>query len=84
MKTKRKRIVKIKEGTKKYNKSIKRINGVNCAPKKPNEINDYSCYSNDSLFELRDLWNARHHDIKIKSNKPRVIHNKFKKYLKNG
>ena len=83
IKTKRKRIVKIKEGTKKYNKSIKRINGVNCAPKKPNEINDYSCYSKDSLFELRDLWNARHHDVKIKSNKPRVIHSKLKKYLKN-
>jgi hypothetical protein len=82
-KTKRKRIVKIKEGTKKYNKSIIKINGINCAPKKPNEINDYSCYSKDSLFELRDLWNARHQDVKIKSNKPRVIHSKLKKYLKN-
>jgi hypothetical protein len=81
--TKRKRIVKIKEGTKKYNKSIIKINGINCAPKKPNEINDYSCYSKDSLFELRDLWNARHQDVKIKSNKPRVIHSKLKKYLKN-
>ena len=79
----RKKIIKKNEDTQKYNKSIKRINGINCAPKKENQINNYSCYSKDSLFELRDLWNARHIDLKIKSNKPKTIHNKLKKYLAN-
>ena len=73
----------MKEGTHKYNKSIKKINGINCAPKKPNEINNYSCYTKDSLLELRDLWNARHYDLQITSNNPRIVHNKLKKYLKN-
>ena len=79
----RKRIVRIKEGTNKYNKSIKKINGINCAPKKTNKINNYSCYTKDSLIELKNLWNARHTDLQIKSKNPYVIHKQLTKYLKN-
>ena len=35
-----------------------------CSPSK--EL-DYTCYSRESLLKLRDLWNARHPDAKIKS-----------------
>jgi hypothetical protein len=82
-KIKRKRIIKIKEGTKKYNKSISKVNGLNCAPKGPNKITNYSCYSKDSLLELKKLWNARHLDSQIKSNNPKIVHKTLKKYLRN-
>jgi len=72
--------------SKKYIKSKKNIKSVNlvklnCSPKPKNEINDFSCYTNKSLFKLRDLWNARHPDAKIKSSSPKEIHNKLSSYL---
>jgi len=54
---------------------------INCSPKPHSEINDFSCYTNKSLYKLRDLWNARHPDVKIKSNSPKEIHNQISKYL---
>ena len=61
---------------KKYNKTNKNVNleKVNCSPKPKGEINDFSCYTNKSLYKLRDLWNARHPDVKITSNSPKEIH----------
>jgi len=72
--------------SKKYIKSRKNKKSVNlvklnCSPKPKNEINDFSCYSNKSLFKLRDLWNVRHPDVKIKSSSPKEIHNKITSYL---
>jgi len=59
-----------------YNKTIQNINlkKVNCSPKPKGEINDFSCYTNKTLYKLRDLWNARHPDVKITSNSPKEIH----------
>jgi hypothetical protein len=59
-----------------YNKSIKNthLEKINCSPKPKGEINDFSCYTNMSLYRLRDLWNARHPDVKITSNSPKEIH----------
>ena len=54
-------------------KTIK-LKKVNCSPKPKNEMNNYSCYTNKALYKLRDLWNARHPDVKIKSNSPKEIH----------
>jgi hypothetical protein len=52
-----------------YNKTVKNVHleKVNCSPKPKGEINDFSCYTNKSLYKLRDLWNARHPDVKITS-----------------
>jgi hypothetical protein len=52
-------------------KSIKKIN---CSPKPKDKMNNFTCYTNDSLYKLRDLWNARHPDVKINSNSPKEIH----------
>jgi hypothetical protein len=59
-----------------YNKTIQNIHlkKVNCSPKPKGEINDFTCYTNKSLYKLRDLWNARHPDVKIVSNSPKEIH----------
>ena len=55
---------------------------INCSPKPKGELNDYSCYTNNSLINLRDRWNARHPDVKIETNSPKEIHNKLSEYLK--
>jgi hypothetical protein len=59
-----------------HNNSIKNVNleKINCSPKPKGEINDFTCYTNKSLYKLRDLWNARHPDVKITSNSPKEIH----------
>ena len=61
---------------KKYSKTNKNVSlkKVNCSPKPKGEINDFSCYTNTSLYKLRDLWNDRHPDVKITSNSPKEIH----------
>jgi hypothetical protein len=62
------------------NKSIK-LKKVNCSPKPKDEVNDYSCYTNKSLYKLRDLWNARHPDVKITTNSPKEIHQQLSEKL---
>ncbi len=83
-----------KKVTKKYKKKIntrknrfrnnksRSLKKINCSPKPKDEINDFSCYTNKSLINLRDHWNARHPDAKINSNSPRDIHKKISEYLK--
>ena len=67
----------VQKNDKKHNyNSIKNVSleKINCSPKPKGEINDFSCYTNKSLYKLRDLWNARHPDVKITSNSPKEIH----------
>jgi len=68
---------KKKNNTKKNRKTNKSVvlKKLNCSPKPKNQINDFSCYSYDTLHKMRDLWNARHPDAKIFSNSPKEIHN---------
>ncbi len=56
---------------------------INCSPKPKNEINEFSCYTKSDLVKLRDNWNARHPDAKIKSNDPKEIHKNLTEFLKN-
>ena len=80
VKTRKKKTIKnkrLKGGDKKrYNKTKKKIalQKVNCSPKPKGEMNEFSCYTNKSLYKLRDLWNARHPDVKIKTSSPKEIH----------
>jgi len=62
-----------KKGVNKTNKKIA-LQKVNCSPKPKGEMNEFSCYTNKSLYKLRDLWNARHPDVKIKTSSPKEIH----------
>ena len=54
---------------------------LKCSPKL--QDNDFTCYSNESLFKLKSLWNARHPDVMITSNEPREIWESLKQRLKN-
>jgi hypothetical protein len=87
IKTYKKRIISNNFTNKNKNKyggrfTLKNKKKINCSPKPKGEINDYSCYTNKSLFELRDRWNARHPDVKIETNSPKEIHNRISNYLK--
>lgn len=93
MKTTRNRIFKNKTKKTKKNRSNKnkvkygsgkssKHKKINCSPKPKDEINDFTCYTNDSLIRLRDHWNARHPDVKIHSNSPKEIHKQLSEHLK--
>jgi len=69
---------RVKRGSGKRN-TLKKIN---CSPKPKNELNDYTCYTNKSLINLRDHWNARHPDVKIETNSPKEVHRQLSDYLK--
>ena len=71
----RKRTIQRGRGLK-HNKTAK-LAKVNCSPKPKGEINQFSCYTNKSLYKLRDLWNARHPDAKITSTSPKEIHHQI-------
>lgn len=64
--------------TRKANKNIKKQT-LKCAPK--SSSNDFSCYSNSHLFELKKAWN-KSKKLKIKTNNPKEIwkflHNQYK------
>ena len=96
MRTIRKRKYSIKRNTRKTNTnkkiikskmngglSKKKVKKVNCSPKPKNEMNDFTCYTDKSLYKLRDLWNERHPDIKITTNSPEEIHRLLSEKLKN-
>ena len=82
--TKKKNRVKINKSRR--NKQVgsarrKKLQHVNCSPKDKKEMNNFSCYTDKSLYKLRDLWNARHPDVKINTNNAKDIHRKLTEYL---
>ena len=54
---------------------------LQCSPD-PEKKKDYTCLDDPTLFKLKDLWNARHPDVKIESKWPKEIWLKLKEYLK--
>ena len=66
-----------------HKKTKKNLIKLNCSPKSKLEMNDYSCYSDKSLYKLRDKWNLRHTDNKINSNDPKAIHTRLSEMLYN-
>jgi hypothetical protein len=91
-KNKRTRTIKKKYGGKRVklgvrqslNKTKKSKNNVTvrCSPKEKNKINQFTCYTDEALYKLRDLWNARHPDEMIHTNNTKEIHSKLTEYLK--
>jgi hypothetical protein len=71
---------KIREKTKNKTRRQKK---VNCSPKDKKELNNFSCYTDKTLYKLRELWNDRHPDNKINTNDPKKIHSELSNYLKN-
>jgi hypothetical protein len=61
--------------------NLSTLQPVNCSPKDKNEINDFTCYTNKSLYKLRNLWNARHPDVLIQTNDTKEIHKLLTNYF---
>ena len=83
-----KKIMKNKQNKKQHggrtqkNKSNK-LKKLQCSPKDKNKINKFSCYTDETLIKLRDLWNERHPDNLIKTNNTQEIHKKLANNLSN-
>ena len=63
--------------------NIKPFVSLNCSPKSKNEVKEYTCYTDDDLHKLRNVWNARHPDKPITTNDSKEIWNMLKNYYAN-
>jgi len=64
----------------KMNKTNKFVK-LNCSPENKNaNLNSYTCYSDEDLHKLRDIWNARHPDKPIQTNDSKEIWETIKNY----
>lgn len=59
--------------TKKRGGGKKKMKMLKCSPSQNKNKNGFSCFSNDELYKLRNLWNMRHPDSIIKTNEPKEI-----------
>lgn len=75
--------MKNKYKTKKHDYKNFSFKKLRCSPKEKNKINSFTCYTNDSLYKLRDQWNKRHLNKMIKTNDPKEIHSLLSSYLNN-
>lgn len=72
-----------KNKTMKLNSNKKTFKTIRCSPTNDNLIGKFTCYDDDDLAKLKNIWNARHPDVLIKTNNSYEIWNKLKDYYKN-
>jgi Ulp1 family protease len=72
-----KKTSKNKSKINKNKKTRKNFTKLNCSP---GVSNKFTCYSNDDLYKLRDMWNSRHPDKPIRTNNNLKIWNTLKNY----
>lgn len=66
-----KRHKKTKKASQSHSSSFVKLN---CSPENHNKaLNSFTCYSDQDLHKLRDLWNARHPDRPIQTNDSKEI-----------
>jgi hypothetical protein len=54
---------------------------LRCSPSQKKNKNDFSCFSNEDLYKLRDLWNLRHPDAVINTTESKEIWDVLKKNM---
>jgi hypothetical protein len=64
----------------KINKNINYFKNLNCSPKTKLEKKSFTCFTDDQLHKMRDIWNARHADQRINTNDSKEIWESLKKY----
>ena len=73
--------------TRRHNKTTKHTSRkfvkLNCSPKDKNAVKEYTCYTDNDLQKLRNMWNARHPDKKIITNDSKEIWSLLKNYYAN-
>jgi len=74
-----KKLRKIKYDNDNIDKNVyDKFKKMNCSPKL--EQKSYTCYSDENLHKMRDIWNARYPDHSIKTNDPHSIWISLKKF----
>jgi len=76
----RRRTKKYKGGTKRHRKTAKSFKKLNCSPKNKTKMKQYTCYSDEDLTKLKDMWNARHPDKPISTTDSKQIWQQLKDY----
>lgn len=67
---------------KRKNKNKTKFIKLQCAPNKTkNKNNNQTCYTNENLIKMKKMWNLRHPENKIKSNKPHIIWKNLQKNM---
>lgn len=66
-----------------YNKHVKNASTLNvrCSPTVKEKR--FTCLTNENLFKLKDMWNARHPDVKIISKDPKQIWEALNEHMAN-
>ena len=65
----------------KRNKSIKQeFKNLNCSPKTKIEQKSFTCFTDNQLHTMRDIWNARHQDQTINTNDSKELWDSLKQY----
>ena len=79
-KTKTRRTKLVKRGGNKQTVKAqdKKFVKLSCSPE--NKGKEYTCYTDEDLHNLSDMWNARHPDKKIVSKEPKQIWEQLKMY----
>jgi len=55
---------------------------LKCSPKSKEEKNEFSCYTDEDLHQLKTIWNARHPDAQINTNDTKEIWESLKNKYK--
>ena len=82
--TKKYNTIKINGGIKtKKNKHKNYFIKLNCSPKGKEFHNKFTCYTDNDLIKLKEMWNARHPDKPITETDSKTIWLKFRNYYAN-
>jgi len=81
----KKKVKKKAKNNEQYNKKTQKTNykKSQCAPKGKGDYLNFSCYTPEILFKMKNIWNKRHPDSKIISNDLKTIWETLGYYMKN-
>lgn len=51
----------------------KTVKALNCSPRPKSKTLDFTCFTAEMLEKLKNLWNARHPDVRIEATDPKQI-----------
>lgn len=83
MSKKTKKILKNKRGGRIKRRTLRHVGEfrrLNCSPENKQSVNNYTCYTDDDLNKLKDMWNARHPDKPISTTNSKKIWSQLKHY----
>jgi hypothetical protein len=52
-----------------------------CGPRKKGDVNNFTCYTNEMLWKIRDMWNTKHPDNLIHTTIPFEIWKEYQKKI---